>query len=627
MFKRISLFILFFILLCSNISYAAYPTTTEHHKLYPYTSVMASPYSCDNTGSIDIAAAIEQIKANQSNVGTIYFPQGTYKLSTNLTIPVGMVLSWDANAKISITTGVTLTINGTLDAGLYQIFNCTGTGQVTFGTNSIGTVNPIWWGAVADGTTDCTAAFSAASKAAVAAHLNMTIPPTNSYYKTTGTIFWGNDSTTTKGSTLTAWGAKIVQASGTGPVLMVTKYDTVTGAFLTGNVSSRNTYANVQGGWWQQNTAGESVVVLRASSKCQSFFEKIIGADASMAGSYGLRVEGTYDDGTAYAYGGGYYNNIGIGQISNVYTGLSVKGSSNSNNFYGGSIQSVTRGIEVANDAGNLYRPDVLNFFGIAIESVAANGSGVYCDSQGQSINFWGIRLEIGEATVKAIDTNYSGTTCLFVGCQQSGASTLSIGASNNTVGCNFSSAAFTDPNANFNYRTKARRFYSLGDSATSADVPAAFYFKDHASQVDDAVRITDNAGNIKFQIKAGSNTATTTDPLSILNRVTLSDPRIQTQNNPLAYTTPLTPNIKKGIYISIAQLTGNITINLPSNLVSGDHFYIEVQADGTPRTIAWGAGISAAFTAVSASTLYVLEFRYNGTTAYQVGTPAGVTP
>jgi hypothetical protein len=225
-------------LICSSVSYAAYPTTIEHHKLYPYTSLMASPYSGDSTGSVDCAAALESIKADQSNLGTIYVPRGTYKVSTNVTIPIGMRLEFAAGAVFSIdagktmtiqcpvvsygtenhfsgsgavsigttfsasnveinppistisvtsnttipsnvslnikrgttfvvSTGITLTINGGLDAGRYQIFSCSGTGKVVFGAGVVKEVYPEWWGTnTAPGTTDMAAAIQAAVTAA-----------------------------------------------------------------------------------------------------------------------------------------------------------------------------------------------------------------------------------------------------------------------------------------------------------------------------------------------------------------------------------------------------------------------------------------------------------------------------
>ena len=133
--------LIWLLILCFSLAfspcYGAYPTTTEHHKLYPYTSVKAAPYSCDNTGVLDIAASIELIKANQSSVGTIYFPHGTYKLATNLTIPAGVRIEREAGAKISIATGVVLTFNGDLQETGEPFFTLNGTAVVDFSSNTI----------------------------------------------------------------------------------------------------------------------------------------------------------------------------------------------------------------------------------------------------------------------------------------------------------------------------------------------------------------------------------------------------------------------------------------------------------------------------------------------------------
>jgi hypothetical protein len=196
----------------------AYPTVQEHHKRYPDTSIMASPYSCDPTGVTDIAAAIEQLKSDQSSTGTVVVPKGTYKVATNLTLPVGMLFRFESAASFAVADGVTLTvncsleypegaspftasgtgiitigtsfpvtshtlklprgtwditenttipsnvnlkldkgailtvattktltINGPLEAGSYQIFPCTGTGDVVFGLGTVDKVLPHWW--------------------------------------------------------------------------------------------------------------------------------------------------------------------------------------------------------------------------------------------------------------------------------------------------------------------------------------------------------------------------------------------------------------------------------------------------------------------------------------------------
>jgi hypothetical protein len=92
---------------------------------------MASPYSCDPTGTIDCAAAIEQIKANQSNVGTIYFPHGTWRIATNLTIPNGMHIVGEKGA--NIVYSAVLTISGTIDDVV--TFTKSGSGTLSFGSN------------------------------------------------------------------------------------------------------------------------------------------------------------------------------------------------------------------------------------------------------------------------------------------------------------------------------------------------------------------------------------------------------------------------------------------------------------------------------------------------------------
>lgn len=59
-------------------------------------------------------------------------PSGTWNVSANLSVPANITLRVERGATIAIATGVTLTINR-LEAGLYPIFSCTGTGCVAFG--------------------------------------------------------------------------------------------------------------------------------------------------------------------------------------------------------------------------------------------------------------------------------------------------------------------------------------------------------------------------------------------------------------------------------------------------------------------------------------------------------------
>jgi len=90
---------------------------------------------------------------------TLRLPVGTHTVAADLTVNSNILLKPDKGAIIAIATTKTLTINGTLDAGHYQIFSCTGTGKVA----GLKRANPNWWATnTVPGTTDMQPAFQAA---------------------------------------------------------------------------------------------------------------------------------------------------------------------------------------------------------------------------------------------------------------------------------------------------------------------------------------------------------------------------------------------------------------------------------------------------------------------------------
>lgn len=86
-------------------------------------------------------------------------PAGNWPIAADLTVPANLTLKFAHGALLSIATGKTLTINGPLDAGRYQIFSWNGTGKVVFGT-ATPRVKAQWWGI--SSTVDSAAAVSAA---------------------------------------------------------------------------------------------------------------------------------------------------------------------------------------------------------------------------------------------------------------------------------------------------------------------------------------------------------------------------------------------------------------------------------------------------------------------------------
>jgi hypothetical protein len=100
----------------------------------------------DSAYNGDFNTAVDAI----GNAKTILsIPAGNWSITENLTVPANLTVKFARG--LTIATG-TLTINGSLEAGPYQIFSCTGTGKVVLDLgryqNSGGMV-----GAKGDGTT------------------------------------------------------------------------------------------------------------------------------------------------------------------------------------------------------------------------------------------------------------------------------------------------------------------------------------------------------------------------------------------------------------------------------------------------------------------------------------------
>ena len=88
--------------------------------------------------------AVAEVGSNQAS---LRLAPKTWVVSSSLTIPGNITLSMPRGALLSPETGVTVTLNGTLDAGLYQVF--TGAGTVT-SSNIAEVVYPQWWGAAGE---------------------------------------------------------------------------------------------------------------------------------------------------------------------------------------------------------------------------------------------------------------------------------------------------------------------------------------------------------------------------------------------------------------------------------------------------------------------------------------------
>lgn len=124
----------------------------------PWTEVLDHGLVAD--GSTDCAVPLRRLlRQLQSGSATLHFPAGSYRFRSPVTVPATIGLVLDRGAVLAPEEGRTLTLDGPIVAGPYQVFG--GAGEVT-GSFPTSPVLPQWWGALGDGEHDDAPAFNAA---------------------------------------------------------------------------------------------------------------------------------------------------------------------------------------------------------------------------------------------------------------------------------------------------------------------------------------------------------------------------------------------------------------------------------------------------------------------------------
>lgn len=121
-------------------------------------SVVANSVQGGNLGAVEQSAGDEvTLRSLITNAGSDPISVTVYDdipiTTTDLTIPSNVHLKFKDDGKLSPASGITLTVNGSVDASLWQIFG--GDGTTKIGNKNI-MVFPQWFGAVGDGATDDT---------------------------------------------------------------------------------------------------------------------------------------------------------------------------------------------------------------------------------------------------------------------------------------------------------------------------------------------------------------------------------------------------------------------------------------------------------------------------------------
>ena len=153
--------------------------------------ITVSDYGAKGDGiTYDTAAIQAAMLVCKPQGGTVLFPKGTYRIGSNITLDENV--RFVNEAKLSVDSGITVTISGVIDAGMYHIFS--GAGNTYLNAGSCERVLPQWWGAVGDDSTDCTAAFNAALSAAD--KVGTLYVPAGTYQISTSLVNWPQSAAT-----------------------------------------------------------------------------------------------------------------------------------------------------------------------------------------------------------------------------------------------------------------------------------------------------------------------------------------------------------------------------------------------------------------------------------------------
>lgn len=114
------------------------------------------PDQTDATKKLSLAWWIAYFNGSEA---TVRIPRGTHEVLYDMTIPENICLKFDKGANLKVSDTKTLTINGAIEAGPWQIFSGDG---VIAGTPKVESIYIEWFGAVGDGVTDSTNAIQTA---------------------------------------------------------------------------------------------------------------------------------------------------------------------------------------------------------------------------------------------------------------------------------------------------------------------------------------------------------------------------------------------------------------------------------------------------------------------------------
>jgi hypothetical protein len=166
----------------------------------PSSSGGIKPYNIlGETGYTTLSEALTSIGSTETTL-VIPAEAGAVAVTSNCTIGRNIRLKIENGAYFTISDGVTLSIEGPLEAGAYKIFQWTGTGKPNLSKSPTVDCPIEWWGAQTGAANDCSMAFNKVDDC-LASHQNVRLGP--GVYRIAAPVVWiGN----TEGSARNGFG-------------------------------------------------------------------------------------------------------------------------------------------------------------------------------------------------------------------------------------------------------------------------------------------------------------------------------------------------------------------------------------------------------------------------------------
>jgi hypothetical protein len=586
----------------------------------------------------------------------------TYSMSQSVTLTSNITLKIEKGAVLSIAVGKTLTINGTLDAGEYQIFS--GAGTVTV-QNSI--IYPEWWGGKGDDSTDNTTAIQAAIN-------NLGVGRT--VYLGQGTWRFGSQITWPV-ATLNSYQSFICKG-----VMAYTGTDAGS-AIKIGTLGTQGSHITFEiylydanGSTWSTDKKGVELLSVNNVDGTIG-----VGKTSYSGGfKYGLYIYGGSSDSVSY---GNFYLRYFYDNWHGVHIGDDVSsGWANENNFYGGSFStsaSVSRPIGDAEWTGSMHVYNDQNnnkFYGPSFESDNIEyffyNNGLYTtlfsprmegtpkyrlynDTGGSYLSYYISYLSTSfDPSYNMVDLTQ---TAMILGDRVNspfGRKRRSWGHTGSTIegtffrgdilalynpsyGSNFlysnlrtgttstetpASDAVTDGATNVISMSDASAYHSGQYVTISAGFPSSSTAYRIIDVTDTSISVDNGSGTVVNSTSSATGVTVgfyTPDWQLLLKNVTNNVPQV------LSYhATTMSIDFKSGDVCTVTA-TGNLKLNNPSNIVAGKTYYFKIIANtgGAAVTISYDTYYKAATTSLTNGKSIVLEFVATSTTSLsQINTP-----